>query len=193
MAEKLHQAPQKECSLFSRFECHQRTGNHSQNLELVAKITDQFVPFTATHNYRFSCAHTRDAYERLSDEEKEWLPWDPENIDWYKYILETHVPGIREHVFPLIEDKKNREQKPLRPYDHLLDLVDEMADRYGHQSAFMYVHEDGFASISYLEFQAMTHNIAHALCEKGVKELEICDVSRSKTGNSNFSHKVRQI
>ena len=38
-----------------------------------------------------------------------------------------------------------------------------MADRYGHQSAFMYVHDDaGFTGISYLELQQMTHNIAYA-------------------------------
>lgn len=141
----------------------------AKSMDIVAKITDQFVPFTATHNYRFSCANTRKAYERLSEEEKILLPWDPHNIDWHEYILKIHVPGIREHVFPLIEDRKNRKQKALRPYDNLLDLVDEMADRYGHQSAFMYVHDDGFASISYLELQQMTHNIAYMLKENGIE------------------------
>ncbi|MEC7986734.1 MAG: AMP-binding protein [Myxococcota bacterium] len=140
----------------------------AKNMDVIAKITDQFLPFTATHNYRFSCNNTRDAFLRLSEEEKKLLPWDPEKIDWHDYILRIHVPGIQKNVFPLIEEKRNKEKKPLRPYDHLLDLLDEVADRFGHQPALMCTHEDGFAQISYIELKDMAQNVAWELHKRGI-------------------------
>jgi long-chain acyl-CoA synthetase len=142
----------------------------AKNLDLVAKITDQFVPFTATHNYRFSSANTREAYGKLTDEEKEKLPWNPESIDWYDYLLNIHCPGLVENVFPLIEEKKNRESKPLRPYDHLIDLLDEIAERYDHIPALMRTHEEGFARISFREMRERAISTAAALLEAGVQE-----------------------
>ena len=46
----------------------------AKGLDITAKITDQFVPFTATHNYRFSTLNTKYAYERCSEEERALLP-----------------------------------------------------------------------------------------------------------------------
>ena len=42
----------------------------SKGLEIQARITDQFVPFMATHNYRFSCGNTRAAYSRLAADDQ---------------------------------------------------------------------------------------------------------------------------
>lgn len=140
-----------------------------KNLDITARITDQFVPFTATHNYRFSTVHTDQAYERLSESEKQLLPWEPEQIDWREYILETHCPGLVENVFPLVEEKKSKKSKPLRAYDHLLDMLDEIAERYEHLPALMRVHNDGFTRISYKEMRERAHSVALKLIEAGVQ------------------------
>ena len=140
-----------------------------KNLDITGKITDQFVPFTATHNYRFSTLHTDVAYERLSDAEKELLPWLPLDIDWREYILDIHCPGLVENVFPLVEEKKNKKSKPLRSYDHLVDMLDEIAERYEHLPALMRTHEDGFTRVSYKELRSRAHAVALKLQQAGVQ------------------------
>ena len=65
-------------------------GAVSQGLKVAAGIQDQFIPFMATHNYRFSCANTRAAYARLSEADQAVLHWHPEDIDWRHYMLEVH-------------------------------------------------------------------------------------------------------
>ena len=140
-----------------------------KNLDITGKITDQFVPFTATHNYRFSTLNTDVAYERLSDAEKELLPWLPLDIDWREYILDIHCPGLVENVFPLVEEKKNKKSKPLRSYDHLVDMLDEIAERYEHLPALMRTHDDGFTRVSYKELRSRAHSVAIKLQQAGVQ------------------------
>ncbi|MGC6509000.1 MAG: AMP-binding protein [Myxococcota bacterium] len=141
----------------------------AKGLDIVSKITDQFVPFTATHNYRFSTLSTKSAFLRLSDEEKVLLPWAPESIDWHHYLLTVHCPGLVENVFPLIEEKKSKSKKPLRTHDHLVDLIDDMAERFEHVPALMRTHEDGFSRLSYRELQQGAHTIALKLQKSGLK------------------------
>ena len=140
----------------------------ARGLEITGMITDQFLPFTATHNYRFSTLHTEEAFNRLSKEEKELLPWN-QQFDWREYIIDIHCPGLVENVFPLIEEKKSKESKPLRAYDHLLDMLNEIADRYEHIPALMRVHPDGFSRISFLQLRRRAHSVALRLLEAGVQ------------------------
>ena len=121
----------------------------SKQLNVAHRIIELFVPFMATHSYRFSCANTRAAFHRLSDEEKQLLPWHPETIDWRVYMHDIHCPGLEKHVFPEIKKKLGKEVKPLARYDHLLDLVEELAERHDLQPAMMITHEDGFSRVSY--------------------------------------------
>jgi hypothetical protein len=90
---------------------------------------DQFVPFMATHNYRFSCRNVRNAYARLDSEERELFSWSPETIDWREYMLEIHIPGLEKWVVPEIESKVARPARALRRHDSLLDLLDDAAER----------------------------------------------------------------
>ena len=141
----------------------------AKGLDITAKIIDQFLPFTATHNYRFSCANTREAFSRLPPEEQQKLLWEPENIDWYHYFINIHCPGLEEHVFPLIEEKKQKGPKALPAYDNLIDLLDEVAERHEHLPAFMQTHPDGFIRYSYKESREMAHTVAKHLFSLGVR------------------------
>ena len=44
-----------------------------KSLEITGRITSKLFP-SQPHNYRFSTLHTDQAYERLSEEEKQLLP-----------------------------------------------------------------------------------------------------------------------
>ena len=80
------------------------------------------------------------------------------------------MPRVGKNVFPLIEEKKNKEKKPLRHYDHLLDLLDEVAERFEHIPALMRTHEEGFSRISFTEFRAMAFGVAESLRAEGIVE-----------------------
>jgi long-chain acyl-CoA synthetase len=121
----------------------------SRQLEIQGRITDQFVPFMATHNYRFCCDNVRAAYSRLDADEQRLLNWSPERLDWRAYILDIHGPGVREHVTPLIDEKLIRPKRPLRTHDDLLAMLDEVAERFDLTPALLRTHEDGFTRISY--------------------------------------------
>jgi long-chain acyl-CoA synthetase len=141
----------------------------SRSLNIAHRIQEQFIPFMATHNYRFSAAHTREAYARLVPDERAQLLWNPEDIDWRDYMLEVHAPGIMENVAPEIEEKLKKTKKPLRRHDDLLAMLDEAADRHDLAPALLETHEDGFTRISYRALRGRTEAVAMRLAALGVK------------------------
>ncbi len=141
----------------------------SKSLNIQSRITDQFVPFTATHNYRFSTKNTRDAWNRLPVSLREAMPFDPERIDWHHYMLNVHCPGIEENVSPLIREKMKKDAKPLARHDDLWEMIEEVADRHDHRPALLRTHENGFARMSYRQFKARAEAVAVRLHQLGVK------------------------
>jgi long-chain acyl-CoA synthetase len=141
----------------------------SQVSEGTANVLDQFVPFMATHSYRYVCAHTRAAYGRLESDEKALLKWTPEDIDWREYILEIHIPGIDENVVPLIEEKMRREKKPLRRHDDLVSFIEELAERHENAPALQRTHEDGLTTVRYIDLRDRAKAAAVRLQKQGVK------------------------
>ena len=142
----------------------------SKGLLLTASIQDQFIPFMATHNYRFSCANTREAYARLADEDKPLLHWHPEDTDWRDYMLEVHCPGLQRNVSPEIDKKLAREKRPLRPYDHLVQLLEQAADRHDLAPALQRPHDDGFERVTYRALRAQAEAVAIRLAGLGVQK-----------------------
>ena len=141
----------------------------SKGLDISARIADQFLPFTATHNYRFSAANTRAAFARLSAADQAKLPWKPETIDWYDYIMDVHGPGLRDNVYPKIEERLKKPSKPLRTHDHLLALLDEVTDRFELVPALMRTHDDGFVRVSFKELRQRAHDVARRLSASGLQ------------------------
>jgi long-chain acyl-CoA synthetase len=141
----------------------------SKSSEATANVLDQFVPFMATHCYRYVCANTRAAYERLEEDEQALLRWTPEKIDWREYILDIHIPGIDENVLPLIEEKLRREAKPLRRHDDLVSFVEEIAERHDNAPALMRTHEDGLTTVRYVDLRDRAKATAVRLLKQGMK------------------------
>lgn len=131
-------------------------------------VLDLFLPFVAEADWIFSCANTRAAMERMPEGERKRMIWSPESLDWRDYMWGVHIPGLETHVFPEIENRLQREIKPLRAYDHLLDLLDEMADQHGHSPALSRVEEEGLTRISFKDWQHAAYAVAARLASLGV-------------------------
>jgi long-chain acyl-CoA synthetase len=132
-------------------------------------IFDLFLPFICESDYIFSCSNTRGAIARMPLEERARFLWTPEQIDWREWMWDVHLPGLEKHVFPEIEQRLQREVKPLRPYDTLLDLLDEMADKHDHAVALQQVEQDGLTRTSFREWRDASLATAARLAALGVK------------------------
>ena len=60
----------------------------------------QYLPFILHNRQVFEAENIRAAYDLLSEEHRQLLPWDPEHIDWRNYWISNQIPGIEKWVQP---------------------------------------------------------------------------------------------
>jgi long-chain acyl-CoA synthetase len=135
----------------------------------TADILEIFLPFVAEADWVFSCANTRAAIARMPPDERARFIWEPEVIDWRRWMFEVHLPGLERWVYPLIEERLTKEQKPLRAYETLLDVLDEMTERHDHALALQRLERDGLTRVSYRELRLASLATAASLVALGVR------------------------
>ncbi|MEZ4311282.1 MAG: AMP-binding protein [Polyangiaceae bacterium] len=135
----------------------------------LGDVIDMFIPFIAEADWVFSCANTREAMDRMPPAERALFPWYPESFDWREYFWYVHIPGLEKWVFPELESRLKKEIAALRPYDNLLDLLDEAAERHDHAVALQRLETDGLSRITYREWRASSFTVAARLGLLGVK------------------------
>ena len=141
----------------------------ANTMDATDRVVDQYVPFTATHNYVFSCRNARTALARVPLEQRALAPWTPEQMDWRHYWLEVHVPGVETYVWPVIEERIARPRKALRPHDDLVAFLDEIAERHEHAPALLVRHPDGFSRTSFRQLRDRARASARRLTAAGVR------------------------
>ena len=135
----------------------------------TAGLLEIFIPFVAEGDWIFSCANTRAAMDRMPPDERARFYWEPEKIDWRVWFMDIHMPGLEKWVFPNIEERFARETKPLRPYDTLLDVLDEMAERHDHTVALQRLTDEGLTRVSFREWRDGATATAARLAAVGVR------------------------
>ncbi|MEW6754110.1 MAG: SDR family oxidoreductase [Candidatus Latescibacterota bacterium] len=68
-----------------------------KRLRRVLYYTDLFSPYT-TLACQFEFHRTREVFASLPAHEQDLFPMDVSRIDWRRYFLEVHLPGLRRHV-----------------------------------------------------------------------------------------------
>jgi long-chain acyl-CoA synthetase len=135
----------------------------------VGEVLSKFVPFTAEYDYVFRCDHTRRANQRLSDEQRAIIGWQPEAIDWRQWFLRVHVPGLEKWVFPQIDQRLRRVRRAPQRHETLPALLSEMAERHSLAVALQRTEADGLSRISFAEWQRRSLACAHRLALQGVE------------------------
>jgi len=145
----------------------EKVAAQEERIDFLLKL---FAPFIYVQKGPFSCANTRAAYARLSPEDKQRVPWEPEKIDWADYWMNQHMPAMEKRVIPWLDERYKREVKPLKPHETLATLVDQMAERHEHAPAFQRLEADGLARVSYADVLRRADAGAARLARLGVKK-----------------------
>jgi long-chain acyl-CoA synthetase len=135
----------------------------------IAEIQRIFEPFTSKPIGPFDCSNTRAAFARLSPADRARLPWAPESIDWADWMMNVHMPAMERHIIPEMDRRARRELRPLAPYETLVSLLDEAADRFGGAVAFQQMTDEGLTRTSFADARAGAEAVAARLAALGVR------------------------
>lgn len=94
-----------------------------RKLMIVDKVIDTYKPFVSDNRQTFSC----DLLVGLEVQEP-FFHYEPRNLDWRRYWIDQHVPGLRRWSFPLIDNTKVEQYQPKVPV-RLLSEVTEPAPK----------------------------------------------------------------
>ncbi len=87
-----------------------KTDRLDRRLSLAERVFDTYKPFVSDNRQTFSCD------ELVSLEVKEpFFHYDPKRLDWRRYWIDKHVPGLRRWSFPIIENRKVESYEPQFP------------------------------------------------------------------------------
>jgi long-chain acyl-CoA synthetase len=79
----------------------ERTEKTDRRLAELENLVRLYKPFMYDSFYCFECT----ALDRTVPEEPH-LRFEPEKLDWRRYWLDVHMPGLRRWAFPLIDGKR---------------------------------------------------------------------------------------
>ena len=87
------------------------TGSANRKLRQIEEILDLFQPFTHDNFLVFECRAV--AKHRVKEPE---FHFRVEDIDWRRYWLDIHMPGLRRWCFPQYENKDKEIYEPVHPF-----------------------------------------------------------------------------
>jgi thioester reductase-like protein len=76
-----------------------------RDLVRVEKLIDLYEPFILHNQHVFECENARLLSAALPEEEKALFDFAPENIDWWDYWINIHIPALRRWCYPLMEGR----------------------------------------------------------------------------------------
>ncbi|MFN2577559.1 MAG: AMP-binding protein [Pyrinomonadaceae bacterium] len=91
---------------------------------------EMFLPFTVENAYVFRSDNVRALFARISDDEKQLLTWNPDQLDWYDYWLHIHMPGLKKWVLPTLEEDMRVQPRRIYTYRDLLEMFETTTKRH---------------------------------------------------------------
>jgi long-chain acyl-CoA synthetase len=140
--------------------------------ELTRETTeafDMFRPFTVENAYVFRCDNVRSLFNRISEDERSLLTWNPEQFDWYDYWLNIHLPGLTKWVFPTLEDEMRAQPKRVYTYRDLLELFETSTKRHATRVAMRIERDGRKEQYTYADLRELATRVAGFLVAHGIK------------------------
>ncbi|HKS10904.1 MAG TPA: AMP-binding protein [Pyrinomonadaceae bacterium] len=141
--------------------------------ELTRETTeafDMFRPFTVENAYVFRSENVRTLFDRISEDERSLLTWNPEKFDWYDYWLNIHLPGLTKWVFPTLEDEMRAQPKRVYTYRDLLELFETSTKRHATRVAMRIERDGRKEQYTYADLRELATRVAGFLASNGIKQ-----------------------
>ncbi|MCW5801745.1 MAG: AMP-binding protein [Deltaproteobacteria bacterium] len=90
----------------------------------VKELVELFKPFTTDHDISFRCDNIRALWARVAPADQDRLLWAPQLVDWRKYWLDTHFPGLQKWTFDKLDEEFGQKPKSVYTYKELVELFE---------------------------------------------------------------------
>src|SRR5947207_454294 len=140
-----------------------------QQTREASEAFEMFLPFTVENAYVFRSDNVRALFDRISEDEKQLLTWNPEQFDWYDYWLHIHLPGLKKWVLPTLEEDMRTQPKRVYTYRDLLEMFETTTKRHEARVA-MRIERDGHKEqYTYADLGELATRAAAFLVSHGIK------------------------
>ena len=131
-------------------------------------VIEMFRPFTVENSYLLGAENVRRLFAEIREEERPLLRWEPEAIDWYRYWLDVHLPGLEAWVFPKLEEELRERPRRVHTHRDLVELFDTATSRHANRVA-MRIDRDGITEqYTYGDLQEVASRAAGFLAANGI-------------------------
>ncbi len=137
-----------------------RAESFGSEMEKAVALWDVFLPFSHDLDYRFDTGNIRSLAEALGSGEDP-VRFAPAEIDWRRYWLEIHIPGLRRWV--LSETAQTRALRTVSAAIPFSDRVESLAARDGYRRALGYGVGERPISLTYGELWSAAGSLGGAL------------------------------
>ncbi|GAC1669393.1 MAG: hypothetical protein NVS9B4_25490 [Candidatus Acidiferrum sp.] len=83
-----------------------------RDLNRAEKLIELYEPFILHNEHVFECENTRWLSALLPPEERHLFDFAPEEIDWWDYWINVHIPALRRWCYPLMEGRPLEARAP---------------------------------------------------------------------------------
>jgi long-chain acyl-CoA synthetase len=162
-------------------------GRRYRKFSAVARQIDQLIYFAKiyspyTHlDCRFSDDNLRAVADALHPVDRKEFPFDPKVIDWYDYLVNRHIPGLRRFVLGTsgepgprilgiaeLRDDPRGSRSESADAENIFAAFATTAERFGDKPAFQIRRNNRWLRYSYEEAYNATGTILQRLAERGI-------------------------
>ncbi len=108
----------------------------------IQELVELFKPFTTDHDLSFRCDHMRALWARVTPADQDKLLWTPHLIDWRKYWLDTHFPGLQKWTFDKLDEEFGAKPKTIYTYKELVELFEAAVKLHRNRTALRLIRKD---------------------------------------------------
>ncbi|HEY0479788.1 MAG TPA: AMP-binding protein [Kofleriaceae bacterium] len=108
----------------------------------VQDLIELFKPFTTDHDLSFRCDHMRALWARVTPADQDRLLWAPHLIDWRKYWLDTHFPGLQRWTFDKLDEEFGAKPKTVYTHKELVELFEAAIKLHRNRTALRLIRKD---------------------------------------------------
>ncbi len=109
----------------------------------VKELVELFKPFTTDHDIAFRCDNMRALWARVLPADQDKLLWAPHLVDWRKYWLDTHFPGLHRWTFDKLDEEFGAKPKSVYTYKELVELFEATVKLHRNRPALRLLRKDG--------------------------------------------------